>query len=463
MELRQILQKKSNVLALVSFIAIVAISLMKSAMELEDAEQAYYSQWFRLGYDDQPPLYTWLQYVINSILGVTIVSFSLVRAIIFASIILALYHFSKAYLKDISKANLVVFSLAIIPVFIDFTFRRLSHTYLLCFAVVVTYMLLQNLISKKTISNYILLGLVVAFGILTKYNYVMVIGAIAIACFIDRNIRKILWNKKIIISIFIAGLLVTPHFYWLFSNKEYLTALSASVALKTMVEGKVGIPIISPLLTMILTLIKVIAPLVILLVLFRLLKRINFITLNKDWLFKMLLAQLAIIILFFVVMDVQKTEERWFLPLLFPFLPLLLKSISFSAIKKWQVVGFYLFLFILLVQTVRTPIEKVLKIPSDVHYGFQRISEILNSKFSNENWILPNVTYAGNIELLNSNKEVYASDDFSLPESKLKDKNTIRVVIGSEAISDAKIIDSIISFGRHKQNIYFLKDNSLNK
>ena len=81
MELRQILQKKSNVLALVSFIAIVAISLMKSAMELEDAEQAYYSQWFRLGYDDQPPLYTWLQYVINSILGVTIVSFSLVDLI----------------------------------------------------------------------------------------------------------------------------------------------------------------------------------------------------------------------------------------------------------------------------------------------------------------------------------------------------------------------------------------------
>ena len=67
MQLQSILQKKSYFLALVSFIVIIAISLMKSAMELEDAEQAYFSQWFRFVYDDQPPLYTWLQYGINSV------------------------------------------------------------------------------------------------------------------------------------------------------------------------------------------------------------------------------------------------------------------------------------------------------------------------------------------------------------------------------------------------------------
>ena len=150
MQLQSILQKKSYFLALVSFIVIIAISLMKSAMELEDAEQAYFSQWFRFVYDDQPPLYTWLQYGINSVFGISVVSFSLLRAIIFTSIIVVLYKFSETYLNEVTKANLVIFLLAIIPVFIDFTFRRLSHTSLLCLAVVLTYMLLQNLIAKSS-------------------------------------------------------------------------------------------------------------------------------------------------------------------------------------------------------------------------------------------------------------------------------------------------------------------------
>ncbi|KKO00381.1 hypothetical protein LCGC14_0127990 [marine sediment metagenome] len=43
---------KITVLAIFSFLAITCITFFKSALELEDAEQAYYSQWLRWGYDD---------------------------------------------------------------------------------------------------------------------------------------------------------------------------------------------------------------------------------------------------------------------------------------------------------------------------------------------------------------------------------------------------------------------------
>lgn len=460
MILRSIFQNKSYLLALISFIAIVAISLMKSAMELEDAEQAYFSQWLRLGYDDQPPLYTWLQYMMNSVLGVAVISFSILRALLFAFIIGALYNFSKVYLNEISKANLVVFSLGIIPVFIDFTFRRLSHTSLLCLAVILTYILLQNLISKKTTRNYVLLGIVVAIGILAKYNYIMVIGTMLIASFVDKELGKVIWNRKILISILLAALLVAPHFYWLLSNQIFLEELSASIALKTMAQSKAGIPVLSPLLTMLVTLLKVLAPIVLLLLLSKVFKKIRFIASSKHWLFKMLLVQFAVILLFFVVMDVQKTEERWFLPLLLPFLPLLIQAIAFKTIKKWEIVGYYLFLFILFVQTIRTPIEKVFKIPSDVHFGFQPISEKLNKKYSNNNWVLPNVTYAGNIKLLNSTTEIYAADDFSLPAAKLNNGIPVEIVIGKEQLNGRSSNDSILDFGRHKQTIYFISDEN---
>lgn len=122
-------------LASVSFVSIIIISYLKTSLELEDAEQAYYSQWWRLGYDDQPPLYTWIQKAINSVFGVTKFSFSFLRGILFGAVILSFYKLAKKILNDKVKAEVVVLSSVLVPVFIDFAFRRLSHTILLCLMV----------------------------------------------------------------------------------------------------------------------------------------------------------------------------------------------------------------------------------------------------------------------------------------------------------------------------------------
>src|SRR5690554_389961 len=112
------------VLALLSLIAILAIAHMKQSLELEDAEQAYYSQWWRLGYDDQPPLYTWLQIPLNTLFGLSKCSLTLLRGILFASTFWALYALAKKLLMDPLKAQWVVLSSVLLPVFVDFAFRR---------------------------------------------------------------------------------------------------------------------------------------------------------------------------------------------------------------------------------------------------------------------------------------------------------------------------------------------------
>ena len=119
--LKLIAARKIEILGLLSILAIISISYMKSALELEDAEQAYYSQWWRFTYDDQPPLYTWFQILVNKVLGVTKLSFSLLRALIFSGTIAALYCFGKAYIKDKKLATVGVLLLSFVPVFIDFT------------------------------------------------------------------------------------------------------------------------------------------------------------------------------------------------------------------------------------------------------------------------------------------------------------------------------------------------------
>lgn len=429
---------------------------MKNAMELEDAEQAYYSQWWRWGYDDQPPLYTWLQIGIHKILGVSKVSFSILRGVIFSTILVALFQFAFRFSKNSIQAFTVVLALVLIPTFIDFTFRRLSHTTLLCLCVVMTYYCIHKLIQNKSFLNYLLLGLVVGVGILTKYNYVLVLAAFGGVLFVDSSIRKVLLNSKILCSILIASLLLLPHLLWLFGDSGFTEELFVSVNTKTSAVSTKGIPVISPLFSFVLTFLKLTWPLLVVTLVLFLTKCIKIKVTFTKWLPKLFLSQIMVLILIFIMMDVQKVEARWLLPLFLPFPVLLVSNHKESLLVKWNKIGFVLFILVVLFQVVRTPAEKVFKISSSVHYGFEEISDKLQVNYASKRWILPDVTYAGNIRLLNKEREVFAADDFSLPSKKLNPKQSVFIVKDKNQIrTDFILTDSIMGFGKDKENLYF--------
>ena len=455
--LSAIFQKKIRLLAIVSGLAIVVISLMKSAMELEDAEQAYYSQWLRLGYDDQPPLYTWLQVAINKVLGVSKVSFALLRAVIFSAILLLFHQFAKQLYTNRAKALSVVLALVLIPTFIDFTFRRLSHTALLCLIVVATYYCIQKLIKNKSSLNYMLLGLAIGVGVLTKYNYALVLAALGAVLVFDDELRKVFFNIRILWVLLVTGILLTPHLLWLFGYAGFVEELQTSVATKTETSSK-GIPVVSPMLSFLLTFIKLFLPLVVIgLVLFvkkkMIIKRVEA---SQNWIQNVCYAQLIVLILVFIVMDVQKIEARWLLPLCIPFLVLLPNYLDTTDLKQWNRIGFYLFLFCIFFQVVRTPIEKALKIPSSVHYGFEKVSEKLQTEYATKQWFLPDVTYAGNIRLLNQDREVFALDDFSLPVNELNTAEGVFIVKDKNNKPELGMLkDSILDFGKDRESLFF--------
>lgn len=450
--------KKIKLLILLSGLAIISISYMKSALELEDAEQAYYSQWWRLTYDDQPPLYTWFQIIINKLFGVSKFSFSFLRALIFGSTIAAVYLFGKEYLKNKNKAALGILLLSVIPVYIDFTFRRLSHTSLLCFAVVLTFIVVNWLLKSKSIINYLVLGLVISIGILTKYNYVLVLGAFVLVIPFSKLIREVILNKKIVLTISVVILLVFPHFYDLFSNIYFMEELHKSVTLKTSTTKENVIPILSPFFAIGKSFVSLIFPLLGLLG-FLFWRRIIIIKKEEtqSWLRQVFVAQIVILILVFVVMNIYKVETRWLLPIFIPYIVLLLSLLRIKSVSQCLKYGFAFFVFVILGQTVRTPIEKLMKISSSVHYGFYEVSKDLNTEFATKQWVLPDVTYGGNIRLLNAHKEVLSLDDFTLPKSLIKqgDRVIVRVDSDSLFIPKTKAIHGIKSFGKEKDNLSF--------
>ncbi len=445
-------------LASVSLVSIVVISYLKASLELEDAEQAYYSQWWRLGYDDQPPLYTWIQKLINSLFGVSKFSFSFLRGLLFGATLLSLYVLAKRTLLDKFRAEIVVLGTALIPVFIDFTFRRLSHTLLLCLIVLLAFLVIQLLVDKKSMRNYALLGICFGLGMLTKYNYSLFLLALLAASFFDVSLKQVVWNRKILMSSLIALLLFSPHFYWLL-KADHVGFINDSLRVKLETDTQ-GILILTPMLEIVKALLEIYWPIILISVVLILLKRARRKTENQlKWLVTMGLVQIAVFLLFFVFLDVQEIHSRWLLPMLLPFLILLINELDFTAksIRKW---GIFIFLLVICFQILRTPAERLLGIPSDIHFDYSGLSKRLNEAYSDAVWVLPNVTYGGQIRLLNPNRELFTLDDFSIRHADEKIKKQVVVSPLNDFFDNLNIKDSLLQYGPEKEHLYFFEVNS---
>ncbi|SIR03292.1 ArnT family glycosyltransferase [Maribacter ulvicola] len=446
---------KVAVLAVLSFLTITLITFFKSALELEDAEQAYYSQWLRWGYDDQPPLYTWLQYGFNSIFGVGKLAFSMLRGVLFAGTLLLLYQFAGLRIKEADTSKLAVLALVLIPVYIDFTFRRLSHTSLLCLCVVASYYTIQLLIAQKSFLNYFFLGLVVGVGMMSKYNYAFFLVTFALVALWDKELRAVVFSPKILLSVFISTLIVTPHAYWLLGPDEFQTFLASSVEEKIGIkEAESGFSLL-PVLIYLKGLFALMFPLLVVVGIGYFSKKVSFNTPKLNWFVKMLFMQLLVLGLFFVIFQSQKVETRWLLPLFIPFVVLLMEKVRFKNKKKLVSVGYWVFIAVIGVQTIRTPIEKVLSIPSSVHFGFEPIAHKLQQSCDDCLWVLPNVTYAGNVRLLHPEQTILSADDYSLSALELKHDRGVEIIINPSEEKQTVPVDSLIEFGKEKENLYF--------
>ncbi len=448
-------------LALLSFLAIITISQTKTSLELEDAEQSYYTQSWRLGYDDQPPLYTWLQKPINDFLGLSKFSLSFLRGVLYASTLVVLFLLGKKILKNKQKAELVVLSTALIPVFADFAFRRLSHTLLLCFAIVLSCLALAYLMDKKSIRNYVFLGICFGIGMLSKYNYVLFAAAVSIMVVFNKNLRNIVLDLKFIVSVTIGLLLFLPHLYWIFSG-DHIYQIQESVAFK-MEDKASGIIVLTPILNTFLAFVQSTSLLILATLLLLWLKKVKW-RVHKDskWFLQLFVVQMLTMTIFFVAADVKNVEARWLLPLLLPYLVLWIDSIpeKYGKFKRW---GGFVFIFFVIIQVVRTPTEKMLGIKSDNQFDYTPLSNKLREQYPNDVWILPNVTYGGQLRLLNQKKTMLTLDDFSIPESLMVPEHGVVLATSKDLFASKEPLDSLVQYGPDKDDIFFYKIDDITK
>ena len=184
---------------------------MWHALGIDDAEQALFSQELSWSYRYRaPPLFTWLLVGLGRLIGVDIVSISIIRYALLAVILVFAYLTARRLIKDPRLAALSLYSFAAIYVFAYYSHHDLTHTTAMAAALAVAWYVFIRLAETPRLGWYVALGAVFGLGLLGKWNFVMFAAALPLACLIEPRCRGLVLTWKTVPAVLVCALIVLP-------------------------------------------------------------------------------------------------------------------------------------------------------------------------------------------------------------------------------------------------------------
>ena len=167
---------------------------LSPALELDEAEQMLWSQRLAWGYGAQPPLYTWLQVGVATLLGPGLLALAMLKMALLALTYWCLWRAAREVLPP-RAAWWAAASLVWLPIMGWESLRDLTHTVLVCASVAATWWLVLRQLQRPQPSGFVALGLVLALGLLSKYSFALFALALGLAVLSGRETRPLLWAQ----------------------------------------------------------------------------------------------------------------------------------------------------------------------------------------------------------------------------------------------------------------------------
>lgn len=225
----------------VYFIANVAVRLiLPHELELDEGQQLFLAQWLAVGYDSQPPLYNWLQYGAEQVLGPTLASLSVLKnLILFASY--SLFALTAAIVLR-SRDLVIVATLGLLTMpQVSFEAQRdLTHTVAVIFAACLFFFALIRAIKSPNILNYALTGVAIGLGFISKYNFVLLPAAAALAMLMEPEFRRRVLDWRVLVMVAVAAIVVLPHGLWFLDHLDVATGRTIGKLTSTGATSKLG-------------------------------------------------------------------------------------------------------------------------------------------------------------------------------------------------------------------------------
>ncbi|MDX1130061.1 phospholipid carrier-dependent glycosyltransferase [Sinorhizobium medicae] len=211
---------------------------VSSSLEIDEAEQAFLSQFLELGYGPQPPFYNWLQYGLAELFGASVATMTILKNGLLLLCCLFYGLAARQVLADRRLAAIAMLGvLALPPVFL-LAQRDLSHTVAALFAVSLFLYGFLRTMKRPSLFWYLLTGLAVGIGLMAKYNFALVPVAAIVAVLPEREMRPRILDWRILPAIAVAALIVLPHAYWMLQNLGFASGGTLNEMREREAEGR---------------------------------------------------------------------------------------------------------------------------------------------------------------------------------------------------------------------------------
>lgn len=196
--------------------------LKPRGLRFEDAEHVLWSQSSGWGFHHHPPLYTWLVQLGFWAFGTHIPVVLGVRYAVLGCYYAFLYGCSQEVIRDRRLAVLTAFLPLLIPILAENSLWTYSHSLLGTALLLATCFALLKIQRTGGTVWYLVLGLVLGLGTLSKYNYLLYGGCLLLAAMSRASFRLRLLEPRILWTLVLAGLLVCPHLLWGWEHRVLL-------------------------------------------------------------------------------------------------------------------------------------------------------------------------------------------------------------------------------------------------
>lgn len=182
----------------------------------DDSEQLLFAQTLAGGYNPaQPPLYTWLVYGAQHIFGVSLAAVLVVKYAAIGLLYFSLYRAARLVLDD---TRLAVYA-ALAPLAMYYVawdaLLNYSNTVLMAAMCAATFWAVLALDRRGTVGTYVGLGVATGVGFLSKYGFGVFAGALLMAALADPVLRRRFFDRRIVISLVLALVILSPHLFWI--------------------------------------------------------------------------------------------------------------------------------------------------------------------------------------------------------------------------------------------------------
>jgi len=196
----------------------IRVALSPSA-DLDESEQLLLSQTLGWGYGPQPPLYTWIQAAVFSINGPSIAGLALFKNLLLLGTALVIYWTGRLMTGRHDYGLAAAFSLFFLPQFCWESQRDLTHSVLASGVSAATLLCWWQTHKTGRLGWYVALGLCAGLGLLSKYNFALLFVSLFIATLSLRETRAMVLDRRMLLSLAIMSVLITPNALWLWQHQ----------------------------------------------------------------------------------------------------------------------------------------------------------------------------------------------------------------------------------------------------